>query len=113
MAEGLKVEEFVPIDDRILIRPHDKVDEQTVGGVFLPRSIVEQKKDIIQSGEIVAVGPGRLTPDGNHEKMLPGLKVGITVFFARFQGWLFEVEGVEHRVFGQHDLFGYKREEDE
>jgi chaperonin GroES len=109
VVEKIKIEEFVPIDDRILVKPHEE-DDQTEGGVYLPATAVAQKKEIIQSGEVVAVGPGRLTPDGKHEEMLPGLKVGTTVFFARFQGWLFEVDGVEYRVFGQHDLFGYKEE---
>lgn len=112
MVEKLRIEDFVPIDDRVLVKPHEE-DDQTEGGIYLPSSVVAQKKEIMQSGEIVAVGPGRLTPDGKHEKMLSGLKIGTITFFARFQGWLFEVDGVEYRVFGQHDLFGYKREEDE
>jgi len=112
----MKIENFVPIDDRIVVRPHG-AEEKTEGGIFLPSTVVEQKKEIVQSGEVVAVGPGRLTAQGEHEAMMD-LQVGDTVFFARFQGWLFTTEEdgkeVEYRIFGQHDLFGHKkREEDE
>lgn len=107
----MKVEDFTPIDDRILVRPHQE-NEQTKSGIYLPPSAVAQKREIVQSGEVVAVGPGRFTSDGKHEWMMD-IQIGDTVFFARFQGWLFVIDDVEYRVFGQHDLFGIGRRNDE
>lgn len=115
MVKGMKIDEFRPIDDRVVVKPHE-AEEKTEGGIFLPSAVVEQKKEIIQSGDVVAVGPGRLTPQGEHEAMMD-LQVGDIVYFARFQGWLFTIEEdgkeIEYRIFGQHDLFGHKEREDE
>ena len=111
MVEKMKIEDFVPIDDRIIIRPHG-ANEQTKTGVYLPPSAVSQKKEIVQSGEIVAVGPGRVNAEGKHEAMMD-IRVGDVAFFARFQGWLFVIDDVEYRVFGQHDIFGRRRRDDE
>lgn len=112
----MKIEEFKPIDDRVVVRPH-KPDEKTEAGVYLPPAALAQRKEIVQSGEVVAVGPGRFTSDGRYEAMPKEIQVGSIVFFARFQGWLFTIEDdgkeIEYRVFGIHDLLGYEGRSDE
>ena len=113
MVGEMNIEDFIPIDDRVIVRPH-KTDDKTEGGVYLPPAALAEKKDIVQSGEIVAVGPGRFTSEGKREAMMD-LRVGDITYFARFQGWLFTIgegeEEIEYRVFGQHDLFGYRKRE--
>ena len=115
MVGEMNIGDFIPIDDRIVIRPH-KAEEKTEGGVYLPPAALAEKKDVVQSGEIVAIGPGRFTNQGEHEAIMD-LRVGDVVYFARFQGWLFTIgegeEEVEYRVFGQHDLFGRRKRESE
>ena len=111
----MKIEEFAPIDDRVVVRPHQP-DEKTEAGVYLPPAALTERREVVQSGEVVAIGPGRLTSDGRHEAMMD-LEIGDTVYYARFQGWLFTTEEdgkeVEYRIFGQHDLFGRRRRDDE
>jgi len=111
MVGEMNVEDFIPIDDRVLVRPHE-IEEKTESGVYLPPAALAEKREIVQSGEIVAIGPGRLNAEGKREAMMD-LRPGDTTFFARFQGWLFVVDDVEYRVFGQHDLFGYRKREGE
>jgi len=115
VAERIRIEDFIPIDDRVIVRPY-KTDDKTKGGVYLPPAALAEKREIVQSGEIVAIGSGRFTNQGECEAMMD-LRVGDVVYFARFQGWLFTIgegeEQVEYRVFGQHDLFGRRRRESE
>ena len=115
MVSGMNIKEFQPIDDRVVVCPHE-AEEKTEGGIFLPPAAVEQKKEIVQSGDVVAVGPGIFNAQGKHEAMMD-IRVGDIVYFPRHMGWLFMLEEdgeeVEYRIFGAHDLFGVKREEDE
>ena len=54
-----------PLADRILVR---RVEEQETvrGGIIIPDTAKEKP----QEGEVVAVGPGRLTEDGTHDDLI-------------------------------------------
>jgi co-chaperonin GroES (HSP10) len=100
------------IDDRVLVRCIEP-QKQTDSGVLLPQAAVEAKKEAVQAGEVITVGPGRFTSDGRHENMMDILP-GDIAFFPKFQGWQLLIpdengEEIEYRVFGQHDLFGVKK----
>jgi chaperonin GroES len=72
------VERIRPLFDRVLVKrmPHE---ETTKGGIIIP----DVAKEKGQTGEILAVGAGRL--DG--EKKLPmQVKVGDVVFFGKYAG---------------------------
>ncbi|NUQ00809.1 MAG: co-chaperone GroES [Armatimonadetes bacterium] len=68
-----------PLDDRVIVRVKDEA-EQVEGGIVLPESA--QKKP--QEGEVLAVGPGRLSDKG--ERVPVDVKVGDTVVFAKYGG---------------------------
>lgn len=51
--------EVVLVNDRVLLR-HEKPDERTHGGLYLPQTAIE--KATVQTGRIVAVGPGLPIP---------------------------------------------------
>ena len=53
-----------PLADRLVVKPIAK-EEVTKGGIFLPDTAKEKP----QEGEIVAVGPGRMTDDGHRIAM--------------------------------------------
>lgn len=61
-----------PLFDFVLIRPLE-AEAQTASGIILPDSAKEKP----QMGEIIAVGPGRVTPKGEKEAVVvkPGQKV--------------------------------------
>jgi len=52
--------EILLVGDRVLIKP-DNPEERTKVGLVLPQSVME--KDPVQSGRVLAVGPGIAVPD--------------------------------------------------
>ncbi|AWM36310.1 10 kDa chaperonin [Gemmata obscuriglobus] len=68
-----------PIGDRIVVR-REAAEEKTAGGILLPDSA----KNKPQRGAVVAVGPGKLKPDGTRVPMQ--LKVGDKVLFTSWAG---------------------------
>ena len=75
---------FEPLGDRVVIKQLEQ-EEVSRGGLVLPDSAKEKP----QEGEVIAIGPGRLTDDG---KRLPmELTVGDKILYARYAGT--EVKG--------------------
>ncbi|HJZ57127.1 MAG TPA: co-chaperone GroES [Gemmataceae bacterium] len=68
-----------PIGDRIIVR-REAAEEKTAGGILLP----DTAKNKPQRGEVVAVGPGKIKPDGTRTTMQ--LKAGDKVLFAAWAG---------------------------
>lgn len=68
-----------PIGDRIVVR-REAAEEKTVGGILLPDSA----KNKPQRGVVVAVGPGKMKPDGTRVPMQ--LKAGDKVLFTSWAG---------------------------
>ena len=72
-----------PLGNRVLIR-RSKV-QTTKGGILLPDAAQEKPKE----GEILAVGPGEINEQGEHE--VPTVKKGDRVLFTSYAGT--EVKG--------------------
>ena len=75
-----------PMADRLVVKPIER-EEVTKGGIFLPDTAKEKP----QEGEVLAVGPGRLTEDGKRIAM--DVKVGDIVIYARYGGTEIKVDG--------------------
>ena len=60
-----RLEHLKVIGDRVLIYP-DSGDSRTASGLYLPPTVTE--KDNVQSGYVVAVGPGTPVGDVNDEE---------------------------------------------
>lgn len=52
--------QLIVVGDRVLIKP-DKADERSDVGLILPQTVIEKEK--VQSGRVVATGPGIPLPD--------------------------------------------------
>ena len=77
-------------------------DEETTsaGGIVLPGSATEKP----QQGEVVAVGPGKKTNDGN---IVPvDLKVGDHVVFGQYGGNTVKIDGDEYLILNENEIFG-------
>ena len=70
---------FAPLGDRVVIKPTTR-EEVSVGGIVLP----ETAKEKPQEGEIIAVGPGRVTEDG--KRIAVEVTKGERVLFSRYAG---------------------------
>ena len=68
-----------PLFDNILIRPLE-AEVKTASGIILPDSAQEKP----QMGEVVAIGPGKVTPKGEKEPIV--VKVGQKVMYKKWGG---------------------------
>ena len=68
-----------PLHDRVVVRRAPE-ETKTAGGLVLPSSATEKPT----SGEVVAVGDGRVLNDGT--KFPLDVKVGDTVVFGKYAG---------------------------
>ena len=87
-----------PLADRVIIKPSAS-EEKTKGGLFVPDTAKE--KPVI--GEVVAVGPGKITEDG--KKITPEVKVGDKVLYGKYSGTEVTVEGEEFLIMREADIF--------
>ena len=87
-----------PLADRVVIKPSPP-DEITKGGIILPDTAKE--KPVI--GEVVAVGPGKVTDDG--KKIVPELKVGDKVLYGKYSGTEVTIDGDEYLIMREADIF--------
>lgn len=96
MAEKLQ-----PLADRVVVRPIEK-EGKTKSGIYLPDTAKEKP----QEGEVVAVGPGRLSEDGKRIAM--DLKVGDKVIYAKYGGTEIKVDDEELMILRESDILAKK-----
>jgi chaperonin GroES len=87
-----------PLADRVIVKPAP-AEEKTKGGIILPDTAKE--KPVI--GEVVAVGPGKVTDDG--KKVAPEVKVGDKVLYGKYSGTEVTIEGEEYLIMREADIF--------
>jgi len=68
-----------PLGDRVIVKPIAR-EQITKGGIVLPDTAKEKP----QEGEILAVGPGRLTEEG--KRIALDVKKGDIVIYPRYSG---------------------------
>ena len=90
-----------PLADRLVVKPIER-EEVTKGGIVLPDTAREKP----QEGEVLAVGPGRLSDDGKRIDM--DVKVGDTVVYAKYGGTEIKIEGEELVILRESDILAKK-----
>ena len=86
-----------PLRENILIKRVEE-ENKTAGGIILPDTAKEKPSE----GVVIAVGEGRVTPDG---KVLPmSIKVGYTVLFSKWTGTEIKVNGEPHLIVKEGDI---------
>lgn len=86
-----------PLGDRIVVKPIPR-EEMTRGGIILPDTAKEKP----QEGEVLAVGPGRMTDDGRRIPL--DVKVGDRVLYAKYAGTEIKIEGEEYIILRESDI---------
>ncbi len=87
-----------PLSDRIVVRP-SQAEEKTKGGIIVPDTAKERPV----WGEVIAVGPGRISDDG---KTIPmSVKVGDKVLYGKYSGTEVNIEGEELLIMRESDVF--------
>ncbi len=87
-----------PLADRVVIKP-SQAEERTKGGIILPDTAKE--KPVV--GQVVAVGPGKVTDDG--KKIAPEVKVGDKVLYGKYSGTEVNVDGDDYLIMREADIF--------
>lgn len=93
-----------PTNDRILVKPIDE-GEQTYGSIVIP----DMGKEKPEIGEVLAVGPGRLSEYG---KMIPirSCKVGDIVMVPKIGTLRIDFEGEEFYIAQDREILGVIKE---
>jgi len=86
-----------PLGDRVVIKATPK-EEVSKGGIVLPDTAKEKP----QEGKIIAVGPGRLTEEGNRIAM--EVKKGDKVIYSKYAGTEFKLDGEEVIIMREGDI---------
>jgi chaperonin GroES len=88
-----------PLQDKILLRP-SKPEEVTKGGIIIPGNAKEKPT----TGEVLAVGTGRVLPSG---EVLPmDVRPGNVVIYGQYAGTEVELDGEKLRIINQDDVLG-------
>ncbi len=90
-----------PLADRLVVKPTER-EEVTKGGIVLPDTAKEKP----QEGEVLAVGPGRLSDDGKRIAM--DVKVGDIVLYAKYGGTEIKVDEEELIILRESDILAKK-----
>ncbi|HCJ66934.1 MAG TPA: co-chaperone GroES [Elusimicrobia bacterium] len=88
-----------PLGDRVIVKPKE-VTEEKRGGIIIPDTAKEKP----QEGEVIAVGPGKVTEDGKPIKM--EVKVGDRILYGKYSGTEIKIDDVEHLIMHQDDILG-------
>jgi len=90
-----------PMADRLVVKPIER-EEVTKGGIYLPDTVKEKP----QEGEVLAVGPGRLSEDGKRIEM--DIKVGDIVIYSKYGGMEIKVDDEEVIILRESDILAKK-----
>ncbi|MFA4818358.1 MAG: co-chaperone GroES [Patescibacteria group bacterium] len=67
-----------PLGDHLVVKVNQE-DKTTKGGILLPDTVDKEKQE---TGEVIAVGPGKLMDNGNRAAM--EVKVGDKILFKKY-----------------------------
>ena len=88
---------FQPTEDRVLIEPHE-AEETTAGGIILP----DAAKEKATRGEVIAVGSGRILPNGKRVAM--AVKSGDRVIYSKYGGSEIKLDGQEYKILQESEI---------
>jgi chaperonin GroES len=96
-----KATKMQPLADRLVVKPLQK-EEMTKSGIIIPDTAKEKP----QEGEVIAVGPGKMTDDGKRIPM--DLKVGDRVIYSKYGGSEIKVDDVDMIILRESDILARK-----
>ena len=86
-----------PLSDRVVVRPLDEF-EQMRGGLYIPDTAKEKPSQ----GEVVAVGPGKVSDDGIRLAM--DVSAGDRVLYGKYSGTDVTLDGEELLILRESDI---------
>jgi chaperonin GroES len=86
-----------PLADRVVIQALEE-SEQMRGGLYIPDTAKEKPSQ----GEVVAVGPGKISDEGTRLDM--DVKVGDKVLYGKYSGTDVTLDGDEFLILRESDI---------
>jgi chaperonin GroES len=86
-----------PLADRVLVKPIEMAEVKK-GGIIIPDTAKEKP----QEGEIIEVGPGKVTEDG--KKIPMEVKKGDRILYGKYSGSEVSVDGNEYLIMRESDI---------
>ncbi|MFA5317949.1 MAG: co-chaperone GroES [Patescibacteria group bacterium] len=89
-----------PLGDKVVVKANTK-EEVTKSGIVLPDTADKERPE---QGEVIAVGPGKISENGQHQEM--NVKVGDKILFKKYSPDEFKIDGEELLVLSESDIIG-------
>ena len=89
--------QVTPLYDRVLVE-RVASEEKTSGGIIIPDTAKEKPSQ----GEVVAVGPGKISDDGTRLEM--DVSVGDKVLYGKYSGTDVTLDGQEYLILRESDI---------
>ena len=86
-----------PLHDNVLVKRTEE-EETSSGGIILSGSAKEKPSQ----GEVVAVGPGKVSESGKEVAM--SVKKGDKILYGKYSGTEFAFEGTEYLIMRESDI---------
>jgi len=96
-AVSLSVSTVKPLGDRVFVKVSAS-EEKTPGGILLPDTAKEKP----QVGEVVQVGPGKRSDEGNRQEM--EVKIGDKVLYSKYAGTDIKLGTEEYVLLSEKDI---------
>lgn len=90
--------QFKPLADRVVLRALEEVDTKK-GGIIIPDTAKEKP----MQGEIIEVGPGRITDEGKNIGMQ--VKKGDRVLYGKYSGTEVSIDNNDYLIMRESDIF--------
>ena len=88
-----------PLHDRVIVKRLEQ-ETKTASGIVIPDTAAEKP----DTGEVIAVGTGRVLEDGKVRPL--DVKAGDKILFGKYSGQTVKVEGQEYLVIREEDIMG-------
>ena len=88
-----------PLHDRVIVARLEEA-RTTASGIVIPDTAAEKP----ETGEVIAVGGGKLQDDGKVRPL--AVKKGDKIIFGKYSGQTVKVEGTEYLVMREEDIMG-------
>jgi chaperonin GroES len=86
-----------PLADRVLVKPHEEAEVKK-GGIIIPDTAKEKP----QQGEVIAIGPGKMTESG--QKVPMEVKKGDTILYGKYSGTEVTIDGADYLIMRESDI---------
>ena len=96
MATATKVN-LKPLEDRVVVQA-DEAEQTTASGLVIPDTAKEKP----QQGTVIAVGPGRISDQG--ERITLDVNEGDTVVYSKYGGTEIKLGGEEYLILSARDI---------